>query len=89
MGDDKRPRIDLQLIEDRRSLGQRMLTRMRGRLQGEPHGMPIDASQWWFMLGWVMRGCAAGLPDDEANVEQAFIQFTLATGESNRAGYDA
>jgi hypothetical protein len=77
-----KPKVTLHLIEDRRSLGQLMLTRMRGKLAGEPRGVPDDASQWWFMLGWVMRGCAAGLPDDDEMVEQAFIDFTLATGES-------
>ncbi|MES2209930.1 MAG: hypothetical protein V4515_07055 [Chloroflexota bacterium] len=45
--------------------------------------MSESASQWWFMLGWVMREMAFGLPkDDPEMVIDAFTQFTLATGES-------
>jgi hypothetical protein len=84
-----KPKVRLQLIQDRRSLGQRMLSRIRGRIQGEPPGVPEEASQWWFMLGWVMRGCAAGLPDDEDQVEAAFAEFALATGESKQLRSDA
>jgi hypothetical protein len=35
------------------------------------------------MLGWVMPGMAFGLPKDDPDmVMDAFIQFTLGTGES-------
>lgn len=70
------------VIEDRRSLGQRVLSALRGRVGGEPPGVSEAASQWWFMLGWVTRGCAVGLPDDERQVIDAFAQVTLGTGES-------
>jgi hypothetical protein len=86
MGD--KPKVTLQLIEDRRSLGQRVLSRIRGRIDGEPQGMTDEASQWWFMLGWVMRGCAVELPDDEKKVEEAWIDYTLATIPPKK-GYDA
>jgi len=74
--------ITLQFIEDRRSLGQKMFTRMRGRVKGEPEGLAMEDARWWFMFGWVMRSVASGLPDDPARVEDAFTQFTLGTGES-------
>jgi hypothetical protein len=81
--------VSLALIEDQRSLGQNVLTSIRGKIGGEPAGVSESASQWWFMLGWVMRGMAVGLPkDDPAMVFDAFEQFTFATGES-KVKYDA
>jgi hypothetical protein len=75
----------IQAIEDRRTLGQRVLTALRGQVAGEPGEVEEKASQWWFMLGWVTRGCAVGIPeDDELRVIEAFAQFTLGTGESRR-----
>ena len=82
--------VTLAIIEDKRSLGQATLSRVRGRIAGEPAGIPEAASQWWFMLGWVMRGVAFGLPkDDPALVEDAFMQWTLMTGESKQVKDDA
>jgi len=78
--------ITLHLIEDRRSLGQRVLSRLRGKVAGEPPNVPDEAGQWWFMLGWVTRGVAFGLPDDDALVVDAFEQWTLGTGESRVKG---
>ena len=77
-----KPRVTLSVVEDRRSLGQRVLTRIRGRIAGEPPGVTPEASQWWFMVGWVLRGCAIGT-DDEELVEETFVALTLATGESH------
>lgn len=75
--------ISLTIVEDRRSLGKAVLTAFRGlEIAGEPADIPEKASQWWFMLGWVSRSVAYGLPDDPAAVVDAFAQFTLATGES-------
>jgi len=78
--------IELQLIQDRRSLGQKMFTRMRGKVRGEPPSVAEQDARWWFMFGWVLRGVAGGLPDDPAVVEDAFLQFTLSTGESKVEG---
>ncbi len=76
--------ISLAIIEDRRSLGQAVLKRLRGRVRGEPPNVPDEAGQWYFMLGWVCRSVAYGLPDDPALVEDAFAQWTLMTCESKR-----
>lgn len=75
--------VTIALVEDKRSLGQAVLTSIRGGIGGEPEGVSELASQWWFMLGWVMRGMAFGLPkDDPEMVIDAFTEFTLASGES-------
>jgi hypothetical protein len=79
--------ITLAIIEDKRSLGQATLSQVRGKIHGEPVGVTAEASQWWFMLGWVMRSMAHGPPkDDPAMVLDAFAEFTLATGESRTQG---
>ena len=67
--------IELAIIEDRVSLGQAVLTRLRGRVGGEPPAVPEKTSQWWFMLGWTTRSVAFGLPDDPAAVEAAFVEW--------------
>ena len=76
--------ISLAIIEDRHSLGQAVLKRLRGRVRGEPPNVPDEARQWYFMLGWVCRSVAYGLPDDPALVADAFVQWTLMTGEAKR-----
>jgi hypothetical protein len=79
--------ITLAIIEDKRSLGQETLSLVRGRIAGEPAGVPEAASQWWFMLGWVMRSMAYGLTKDSAEmVFDEFVEFTMATGESRPNG---
>lgn len=79
--------VTLAIIEDKRSLGQGTLSLARGKIAGEPAGVSESASQWWFMLGWVMRSMAFGLPNDTPEaVMDAFEQFTLGTGESKVRG---
>ena len=68
--------VDLYLVEDRRNLGQRVLARVRGRIPNEPPDVSIESSQWWFMLGWVMRSCIF-ISDDE---EQVIDTFSATTG---------
>lgn len=73
------------IVEDKRSLAQAVLKRLRGRVGGEPPDVSESASQWWFMLGWVCRSMAYGLPrDDPALVEEALAHWTPGTGESRR-----
>lgn len=82
--------VTLAIVEDKRSLGQATLKRLRGRMGGEPKGVSEEASQWWFMLGWVCRSVTFGLPkDDPALVEDALAQWTLMTGESKATRDDA
>lgn len=86
----EKPEVTLHLIEDRRRLGQRVLAQLRRQVGGEPPGVSEAASQWWFMLGWVTRGCAVGMVEDDADkVIGLFAEFTTATGESKRRSDDA
>lgn len=74
--------VTLHLTEHRRSLGHKVFDRMRGRVAGEPQGVAEQDARWLFLLNWVLRGMAVTLHDDPAMVEDAFVQLTLATGES-------
>jgi hypothetical protein len=76
--------IDLAIIENRASLGQRVFSRIRSIATDQPPDVPEESAQWWFMLGWVTRGCAivATKDDQDELVVTTFQSIVKATREA-------